>query len=136
MMNLAGYIVGIMGFIILVLLICCLQLWKSTRKRGRVNVVWGEGLEAADVDNLREQVDLAMQDPNYTIVANYPIHWESVSVDLNSGLPRVAGAILRDSTAEESEDDDSVEPEPEEEEKKPPAAEPRSRYDILKKAKE
>jgi hypothetical protein len=41
-------------------------------------IVWGEGLSDIDVDNLREQVDLALVDPDYSIVANYEIHWEEM----------------------------------------------------------
>jgi hypothetical protein len=41
-------------------------------------IVWGEGLSDIDVDDLREQVDLALVDPDYSIVANYEIHWEEM----------------------------------------------------------
>lgn len=41
-------------------------------------IVWAEGLSDADVDALREQVDLALVDPDYSIVANYEIRWEEM----------------------------------------------------------
>lgn len=41
-------------------------------------VVWAEGLSDTDVDQLREQVDLSLVDPDYSIVANYEIHWEEM----------------------------------------------------------
>jgi len=41
-------------------------------------VVWAEGLSDADTDDLREQVDLALVDPDYSIVANYEIRWEEM----------------------------------------------------------
>lgn len=41
-------------------------------------IVWGEGLSDADVDDLREQVDLSLVDPDYSIVANYEVHWEEM----------------------------------------------------------
>jgi len=41
-------------------------------------VVWAEGLSDADVEDLREQVDLALVDPDYSIVANYEIRWEEM----------------------------------------------------------
>jgi len=41
-------------------------------------IVWAEGLSDADVDDLREQVDLALVDPDYSIVANYEIRWEEM----------------------------------------------------------
>ncbi len=41
-------------------------------------VVWAEGLSDTDTDQLREQVDLSLVDPDYSIVANYEIHWEEM----------------------------------------------------------
>ena len=41
-------------------------------------IVWAEGLSDMDVDMLREQVDLALVDPDYSIVANYEIRWEEM----------------------------------------------------------
>jgi len=40
--------------------------------------VWGDRISQADVDDLREQVDLALVDPDYSIVTNYEIHWEEM----------------------------------------------------------
>lgn len=41
-------------------------------------IVWAEGLSDTDVELLREQVDLALVDPDYSIVANYEVHWEEM----------------------------------------------------------
>lgn len=41
-------------------------------------IVWAEGLSDTDVEDLREQVDLALVDPDYSIVANYEIRWEEM----------------------------------------------------------
>lgn len=41
-------------------------------------IVWAEGLGETDVDALREQVDLALVDPDYSIVTNYEVHWEEM----------------------------------------------------------
>ncbi len=41
-------------------------------------IVWAENLSDSDVDDLREQVDLALVDPDYSIVANYEVHWEEM----------------------------------------------------------
>lgn len=41
-------------------------------------IVWAEGLSDGDVNDLREQVDLALVDPDYSIVANYEIRWEEM----------------------------------------------------------
>lgn len=41
-------------------------------------IVWAEDISEADVDALREQVDLALVDPDYTIVTNYEVHWEEM----------------------------------------------------------
>lgn len=41
-------------------------------------LVWGENLSDIDTDDLREQVDLALVDPDYSIVTNYEVHWEEI----------------------------------------------------------
>lgn len=41
-------------------------------------IVWAEGLSDVDVERLREQVDLALVDPDYSIVTNYEVHWEEM----------------------------------------------------------
>jgi hypothetical protein len=41
-------------------------------------IVWAEGLSDADVEALREQVDLSLVDPDYSIVTNYEVHWEEM----------------------------------------------------------
>ena len=41
-------------------------------------IVWAEDISDADADELREQVDLSLVDPDYSIVANYEIHWEEM----------------------------------------------------------
>jgi hypothetical protein len=41
-------------------------------------IVWAEGLSDVNVEELREQVDLALVDPDYSIVANYEVHWEEM----------------------------------------------------------
>lgn len=41
-------------------------------------IVWAEGLSDLDVERLREQVDLALVDPDYSIVTNYEVHWEEM----------------------------------------------------------
>lgn len=41
-------------------------------------IVWAEDLSEINVDELREQVDLALVDPDYSIVTNYEVHWEEM----------------------------------------------------------
>lgn len=41
-------------------------------------VVWAEGLSDSDTDQLREQVDLSLAQPDYSIVTNYEVHWEEM----------------------------------------------------------
>ena len=50
----------------------------ASRHMTPMRIVWAEQLSVDDVDNLREQVDLALVDPDYSIVANYEIHWEEM----------------------------------------------------------
>jgi intein/homing endonuclease len=54
------------------------QTLIATRAMTPKRLVWGEGLSDPDVDDLREQVDLALVDPDYSIVTNYEVHWEEI----------------------------------------------------------
>lgn len=50
----------------------------ASRHMTPMRIVWSEGLNSDDVDNLREQVDLALVDPDFSIIANYEVHWEEM----------------------------------------------------------
>jgi hypothetical protein len=52
------------------------QTQIASRAMTPKRVVWGDRISQPDVDDLREQIDMALADPDYTIVANYEIHWE------------------------------------------------------------
>lgn len=48
----------------------------ASRHMTPIRVIWGENLSSFHVDDLRAQVDLALQDPDYSIIANYEINWQ------------------------------------------------------------
>jgi len=48
----------------------------ASRHMTPIRVVWGENLSQMHVEELRAQVDLALQDPDYSIIANYEINWQ------------------------------------------------------------
>lgn len=48
----------------------------ASRNMTPKRVVWGENLDEAQIDELREQVDLSLMDPDFSIVANYQVNWE------------------------------------------------------------
>jgi hypothetical protein len=50
----------------------------ASRHMTPMRIVWADELNDDGVDNLREQVDLALIDPDYSIIANYEIHWEEM----------------------------------------------------------
>jgi len=50
----------------------------ASRHMTPMRIVWADQLNPEDIDNLREQVDLALVDPDYSIIANYEIHWEEM----------------------------------------------------------
>jgi hypothetical protein len=50
----------------------------ASRHMTPMRIVWAEDLNPDDVDNLREQVDMALVDPDFSIIANYEIHWEEM----------------------------------------------------------
>lgn len=53
----------------------------ASRHMTPIRIVYGEDLNAADVDALREQVDLALQDPDYSIIANFEVRWEEMGAE-------------------------------------------------------
>ena len=50
----------------------------ASRHMTPMRIVWAEDLNPDDVDNLREQVDMALVDPDYSVIANYEIHWDEM----------------------------------------------------------
>lgn len=54
------------------------QTQIASRAMTPKRVVWGDQISESDVDDLREQVDLALVDPDYSIVTNYEIHWDEM----------------------------------------------------------
>jgi hypothetical protein len=54
------------------------QTQIASRAMTPKRIVWAEDISEIDVDDLREQVDLALVDPDYSIVANYEVHWEEM----------------------------------------------------------
>lgn len=50
----------------------------ASRHMTPIRIVWGDRLSENQVDELREQVDLALVDPDFSIVANYEIHWDEM----------------------------------------------------------
>jgi hypothetical protein len=48
----------------------------ASRHMTPIRVVWGENLSSFHVEDLRAQVDMALQDPDYSIIANYEINWQ------------------------------------------------------------
>ncbi len=74
----------------------------ASRHMTPMRIVWAEELNQDDVDNLREQVDLALVDPDFSIVANYEIHWEEmgssgrlldVEAEMESSLNRLLAGL-------------------------------------------
>lgn len=50
----------------------------SSRHMTPIRLIWCEDGSNADVDAIREQVDLALQDPDYSIITNFELHWEEM----------------------------------------------------------
>ena len=53
----------------------------ASRHMTPIRLVYAEDMDMADVEALREQVDLALQDPDYSIIANFQISWEEMGSD-------------------------------------------------------
>jgi len=50
----------------------------ASRHMTPIRVVWAEDADAPSVDALREQVELALMDPDYSIVTNFQVNWEEM----------------------------------------------------------
>jgi hypothetical protein len=53
----------------------------ASRHMTPIRLVYAEDMDAADVEALRDQVDLALQDPDYSIIANFQVSWEEMGAD-------------------------------------------------------
>lgn len=54
------------------------QTLIASRAMTPKRLIWGENLDDDAVEDLRQQVDLALVDPDYSIVTNYEVHWEEI----------------------------------------------------------
>lgn len=54
------------------------QTQIASRAMTPKRVVWAEDISEIDVLDLREQVDLSLVDPDYSIITNYEVHWEEM----------------------------------------------------------
>ena len=48
----------------------------ASRHMTPYRLIYGEKMSEADVEDLREQVDLALQDPDFSIITNFQVNWE------------------------------------------------------------
>ena len=53
----------------------------ASRHMTPIRLVYAEDMDAMDVEALRDQVDLALQDPDYSIIANFQVNWEEMGAD-------------------------------------------------------
>jgi hypothetical protein len=53
----------------------------ASRHMTPIRIVYGEDISVADVEALREQVDQALMDPDYSIIANFQVTWEEMGAD-------------------------------------------------------
>tara|TARA_X000000950_G_scaffold114497_1_gene143972 strand:- start:346 stop:2031 length:1686 start_codon:yes stop_codon:yes gene_type:complete len=53
----------------------------ASRHMTPIRVIYAEGMDIQDVEELREQVDMSLQDPDYSIIANFEIRWEEMGAD-------------------------------------------------------
>lgn len=57
------------------------QTGIASRHMTPIRIVWSEDMDIGDVESLREQVDMALQDPDYSIIANFQINWEEMGAE-------------------------------------------------------
>lgn len=50
----------------------------ASRSMTPKRVIWADKMSELDVDALRDQVDQALIDPDYSIVTNFEVHWDEI----------------------------------------------------------
>lgn len=53
----------------------------SSRHMTPIRLIWAADMDAADTEALRNQIDLALQDPDYSIVSNFEVSWNEMGAD-------------------------------------------------------
>lgn len=51
----------------------------ASRHMTPIRLVYAEDMDEADTEALRDQIDLALQDPDYSIVTNFQVTWEEMN---------------------------------------------------------
>ena len=54
------------------------QTQIASRHMTPIRLVYAEDMDVADVENLRDQVDMALMDPDYSIITNFQVNWEEM----------------------------------------------------------
>lgn len=53
----------------------------ASRHMTPCRVIYGENLNAEQTEELREQVDLVLQDPDFSVITNFQVNWEEMGAD-------------------------------------------------------
>ena len=53
----------------------------ASRHMTPIRLIWAENASVEDVEELRDQVDMALMDPDYSIVTNFQVNWEEMGSD-------------------------------------------------------
>lgn len=51
----------------------------ASRNMTPTRVIYSEGMSELDIERLREQVDLSLIDPDFSIITNYQVNWEEMN---------------------------------------------------------
>jgi len=54
------------------------QTQIASRAMTPKRIVWAEKMSEPDVQDLRDQIDQALIDPDFTVVANFEVHWDEI----------------------------------------------------------
>ena len=71
----------------------------ASRHMTPIRTVWADGMSDNDVDVLREQVDLALVDPDFSIITNFEVHWEEMGsngrlLELSSEFEHIENSLF------------------------------------------
>jgi len=53
----------------------------ASRHMTPFRLIWAEDMDDAQTEDLRQQVDIALQDPDYSIISNFQVNWEEMGAE-------------------------------------------------------
>lgn len=67
------------------------QAQITSRHMTPYRLIWAENMSVNDIEELRMQVDMALQDPDFSIITNFQVNWEERGAGTDNRLLELSG---------------------------------------------